>query len=107
MKKIIRFLRSMQFGMILLALVIACSVAGSLIVQQREPMEYVNRYGEDAARLILALKLNDVFSSVYFLVMMAALCLYLCFFMVPTAVALTEEGYAIVSPKPPPDCSSV
>ncbi|MBQ7137524.1 MAG: cytochrome c biogenesis protein ResB [Clostridia bacterium] len=77
MKKIIRFLRSMQFGMILLALVIACSVAGSLIVQQREPMEYVNRYGEDAARLILVLKLNDVFSSVYFLVLMAALCLNL------------------------------
>ena len=29
----------MQFGMILLVLVIACSVAGSLIGQQREPME--------------------------------------------------------------------
>ena len=77
MKKIIRFLRSMQFGMILLVLVIACSVAGSLIVQQREPMEYVNRYGEGAARVILALQLNDVFSSVYFLVLMAALCLNL------------------------------
>ena len=76
MKKIIRFLRSMQFGMILLALVLACSVAGSLIVQQREPMEYVNRYGEGAARVILALQLNDVFSSVYFLVLMAALCLF-------------------------------
>lgn len=77
MKKIIRFLRSMQFGMILLVLVIACSVAGSLIVQQCEPMEYVNRYGEGAARVILALQLNDVFSSVYFLVLMAALCLNL------------------------------
>lgn len=77
MKKIIRLLRSMQFGMILLVLVIACSVAGSLIVQQREPMEYVNRYGEGAARVILALQLNDVFSSVYFLVLMAALCLNL------------------------------
>lgn len=77
MKKIIRLLRSMQFGMILLVLVIACSVAGSLIVQQREPMEYVNRYGEGAARVILALQLNDVFASVYFLVLMAALCLNL------------------------------
>lgn len=77
MKKTVRFLRSMQFGMILLALVIACSVAGSLIVQQREPMEYVNRYGEDAARIILALRLDDVFSSVYFFVLMAALCLNL------------------------------
>ena len=67
----------MQFGMILLALVIACSVAGSLIVQQREPMEYVNRYGEGAARVIMALQLDDVFSSAYFLVLMAALCLNL------------------------------
>lgn len=67
----------MQFGMILLVLVIACSVAGSLIVQQREPMEYVTRYGEDAARLITALQLNDVFSSVYFIILMAALCLNL------------------------------
>lgn len=67
----------MQFGMILLALVIVCSVAGSLIVQQREPMEYVTRYGESAARIITALQLNDVFSSVYFIALMAALCLNL------------------------------
>ena len=51
----------MQFGMILLVLVIACSLAGSLIVQQREPMEYVTRYGESRARLIMALQLDDVF----------------------------------------------
>jgi cytochrome c biogenesis protein len=67
----------MQFGMILLVLVIACSVAGSLIVQQREPMEYVTRYGEDAAKIITALQLDDVFSSVYFFVLMAALSLNL------------------------------
>ncbi|MBP3647778.1 MAG: cytochrome c biogenesis protein ResB [Clostridia bacterium] len=77
MKKMIRFLRSMQFGMILLVLVIACSFAGSMIVQQREPMEYVNRYGADAAQLIMALKLNDVFSAPYFIVLLGALCLNL------------------------------
>ena len=43
MKKVIGFLRSMKFGMILLVLVIACSVAGSLIVQQGETMDYVRR----------------------------------------------------------------
>ena len=77
MKKLIAFFRSMKFGMILLVLVIACSFAGSLIVQQRAPMEYVSRYGEDAARLILALGLDDVFSAPYFIVLMAALCLNL------------------------------
>lgn len=73
MKKLIRFLRSMTFGMLLLVLVIACSVAGSLIVQQREPMEYVTRYGETWAQVILALGLDDVFSTPYFAVLMAAL----------------------------------
>ena len=72
-----QFLRSMKFGMLLLVLVIACSFAGSMIVQQREPMEYVNRYGADWAQIIMALRLNDVFSAPYFLVLMAALCLNL------------------------------
>ena len=77
MKKVISFLRSMKFGMILLVLVMACSVAGSLIVQQGTPMDYVKRYGADTAQLIMALKLNDVFSAPYFIVLMAALCLNL------------------------------
>ena len=67
----------MTFGMLLLVLVVACAFAGSMIVQQREPMEYVNRYGAQAAQLILALGLDDVFSAPYFLALMAALCLNL------------------------------
>jgi len=67
----------MKFGMLLLILVIACSLAGSLIVQQRAPMEYVNRYGADMAEVIMALGLDDVFSAPYFIVLMAALCLNL------------------------------
>ena len=67
----------MKFGMLLLILVIACSLAGSLIVQQRGAMEYVTRYGEDAAQVILALGLDDVFSAPYFIVLMAALCVNL------------------------------
>ena len=77
MKKVIGFLRSMKFGMILLVLVIACSFAGSMIVQKGEAMDYVRRYGADAAQVIMALKLNDVFSAPYFIVLMAALCLNL------------------------------
>lgn len=72
-----QFLRSMKFGMLLLVLVIACSFAGSMIVQQREPMEYVSRYGAFWAQVILALGLDDVFSAPYFFVLMAALCLNL------------------------------
>ena len=100
MKKVIGFLRSMKFGMILLVLVIACSVAGSLIVQQGEPMDYVKRYGADMAQLILALELDDVFSAPYFIVLMAALCLNLtlCSIVrlpktVRAASALQEQAY--------------
>lgn len=77
MKKVFSFLRSMKFGMILLVLVIACSFAGSMIVQQRNAMEYVDRYGADTAQIILALGLDDVFSAPYFIALMAALCLNL------------------------------
>jgi len=100
LKKVIGFLRSMKFGMILLVLVIACSVAGSLIVQQGEPMDYVKRYGADMAQLILALELDDVFSAPYFIVLMAALCLNLtlCSIVrlpktVRAASALQEQAY--------------
>ena len=73
MKKAIDFLRSMRFGMILLLLVMLLGFAGSMIVQQREPMEYVRRYGEGAAKVILATGLDDVFSAPYFIAVLAAL----------------------------------
>ena len=67
----------MRFGMLLLVLVIACSFAGSMIPQQRGAMEYVQRYGARGAQLILGLRLDDVFSAPYFIIIMAALCLNL------------------------------
>jgi len=82
----------MQFGMILLILVIACSFAGSMIVQQRAPMEYVNRYGESAAKLILALQLDDVFSAPYFLVLMAVLCINLTLCSIVRFPSLIHAG---------------
>ena len=44
----------MTFGMILLVLVIACSLAGSLIPQQETAMTYVNAYGANTATLLIA-----------------------------------------------------
>lgn len=82
----------MKFGMILLVLVIACSFAGSLIVQQREPMEYVNRYGAGAAEVILALGLDDVFSAPYFIVLMAALCVNLTLCSITRLPATRRAG---------------
>ena len=82
----------MTFGMILLVLIAACSVAGSLIPQQREAMEYVSRYGADAAEWIMRLGLHDVFSAPYFIALMAALCLNLLLCSVIRVVKLRGAG---------------
>lgn len=76
LKKILKFLRSMTFGMILLVLILACSVAGSLIAQGNTPDYYVQVY-PDWHGTILKLKLDDVFASWYFIALMALLCLNL------------------------------
>ena len=96
MKKVLRYLRSMQFGMLLLVLVMACAFAGSMIVQQREPMEYVNRYGETWARIILAAGLNDVFSAPYFVALMAALCLNLTLCSIVRLPKTVRAGKALL-----------
>jgi len=88
MKKILSFLRSMTFGMLLLVLIAACSFAGSMIPQQRAPMEYVERYGAEIATWIMRLGLDDVFSAPYFIALMAALCLNLTLCSVVRVVKL-------------------
>lgn len=92
MKKISAFLRSMTFGMILLLMIAACSVAGSLIPQQREAMEYVARYGAAGAEWIIRLGLDDVFAAPYFILLMAALCLNLTLCSVIRVVKLRGAG---------------
>ncbi len=97
----------MQFGMILLILVIACSFAGSMIVQQRAPMEYVNRYGENAAKLILALQLDDVFSAPYFLALMAALCINLTLCSIVRFPSVIRAGEKLCSSALTAECPYV
>lgn len=96
LKKIFAFLRSMTFGMILLVLIAVCSVAGSLIPQQREAMEYVARYGADGAEWIMRLGVDDVFSTPYFILLMAALCLNLTLCSVIRVVKLRGAGERLV-----------
>ena len=86
----------MRFGMILLLLVIACSFAGSMIPQERTAMEYVQRYGAQAAQIILLLRLNDVFSAPYFIVLMAALCVNLTLCSVVRLPKTMRAGAALM-----------
>ena len=69
MRPLLRFFRSMAFGMLLLVLVMLLSLAGSLIPQQQSPMDYVRRYGADAASWLVRLGLTDVFHSLPFRVL--------------------------------------
>ena len=71
-----KFLRSMTFGMILLALILLCSFPGSVIAQGNTPEWYVQTY-PDWHGLILNLGLDDVFGSWYFITLLALLCLNL------------------------------
>lgn len=75
-RKILKFLRSMTFGMVLLSLILVCSFAGSLIAQGNSPEWYAQVYPGWQGPL-LALGLDDVFGSWYFITLMALLCLNL------------------------------
>ena len=62
MGKVFQTLRSMRFGILLLCLIAACSVAGTLIPQDREIAWYAQNY-PSLHGTILTLQLNRVFDS--------------------------------------------
>ena len=75
-KRLMKFLRSMTFGMILLGLILLCSFPGSVIAQGNTPDWYVQTY-PDWHGVILKLGLDDVFGSWFFITLLALLCLNL------------------------------
>ena len=93
MKKLFRTLRSMRFGIVLLILIAACSVAGTVIPQGREAAWYVQNY-PSVHGAILALRLNRVFESWYFIALLVLLCLNLslCSLVRIRAVIRTVRG---------------
>ena len=76
MKKVFRYMRSMRFGILLLCLIAACSVAGTAIPQGREIAWYAQNY-PSAHPVILTFRLNRVFESWYFITLLVLLCLNL------------------------------
>lgn len=76
MKKTLQFFQSMTFGLILLGLITVCSLIGSLIVQNGEPMTYV-RYYPDYYQIIFALQFDHIFTSWYFILLAGMLCVNL------------------------------
>ncbi len=79
LRKIWKFISSMQFAIgLLLVLALACSV-GSVITQGQTYAVYAEQYGERAAGAIVALQLDDLFHSWWFVLLSAFLCLNLLF----------------------------
>ena len=97
-KKIFRFISSMKFAIILLViLAITCSI-GSFVSQGQTYSWYSTRYSERTAALILALRLDDVFHSWYFILISAFLCLNLLLCNVirlPGLIGRTKDGRSL------------
>ena len=93
MKKVFQYLRSMRFGILLLCLIAACSVAGTVIPQGREIAWYAQNY-PSAHPAILMLRLNHVFESWYFvtLLVLLGLNLSLCSLLRIRAVVRASHG---------------
>ena len=93
MKKVFQFLRSMRFGILLLILIALCSVAGTVIPQGREAAWYAQNY-PSVHGLILALQLDRVFESWYFITLLVLLCLNLslCSLLRIRAVVRASRG---------------
>ncbi len=73
----LRFLRSMQFSFVLLFIIIAACVAGSMIPQGSSDAAYQELYGTTWAKIIAELNLDHVFTSWWFILLAALLCLNL------------------------------
>ena len=77
LKKIWRFISSMQFAIALLVILAAACAGASMVTQGQSYAWYAQRYSERAAAIILALHLDDAFHSWWFILINAFLCLNL------------------------------
>ena len=76
MKKVFGYLRSMRFGLLLLVLIAACSVIGTVIPQEREIAWYAQTYSSFHGAILL-LRLDRIFTSWYYILLLGLLCLNL------------------------------
>lgn len=76
-KKFYKFISSMKLALVLLGLLIIGCVIGSVIPQGQIMKLYQQQYGDRTAGLIMALSLDDVFHSWWFVAFTVILCLNL------------------------------
>ena len=95
MKKALRFIRSMRFGLMLLAPVLVCTVIGSVIPQGESESLYAANF-PGAYHLILGLGLDHVFSGPVFLILTALFGLNLTFCSVWQLRTLPDREQAVI-----------
>ena len=89
LKKVWRFLKSMNFAILLLTVLAAACAFGSFITQGQSMEWYIQMYGEKAASAITLFGLDDVFHSPWFVILALFLCLNLLLcsvFRVPVVI---------------------
>ena len=77
LRRFFRFISSMKFALILLVILVLMCVAGSFVTQGQTYVWYTSQYSERTAAAIIALRLDDVFHSWYFILISGFLCLNL------------------------------
>ena len=95
MGKFVSFIRSMRFGIILLCLIAVCSVVGSVIPQGREMTWYVEAYPKLHV-LLFSLRLDNVFSNWYFVLMMSLLALNLTLCSIVRVSSVIKSGRTLL-----------
>ncbi len=96
MKKIVNFLRSMRFGILLMAMIAACSVVGSVIPQGREVAWYAQNYTQIHSWL-LTLGLDHVFQGWFFIALLVLLCLNLSLCSLVRVRSLAKDGGELIA----------
>ncbi len=74
MKSLIKILNSVKLAIVLIIVIIAASVLGTLIPQDRSPVDYAARYGQ-AAGLMMKLQLTHLYHSLWYLTLLLLLAL--------------------------------
>lgn len=78
MKKVFNYLRSMRFGLLLLGLIAALSVVGTLLPQGRSSLPLLaQRYSEPVYLFLYRSQLYDIYKSWYYQLLLILLCLNL------------------------------
>lgn len=98
LRKVLKFISSMRFAIILLLVLVFACVIGSLIPQGYSYSYYYSAYSERLAAIILALNLDSVFHSWWFVLITAFLVLNLLLCNIIRLPSLIKRTKAYTSP---------